>query len=75
MRIKGTEVKVGDRVYVRAVGYARGDVARVLELGSTPDSTHFFEIEGLDRMYDTGTFALREDQIAELGRFKEWKEN
>ena len=46
MKIKGIDTEVGDIVYIRAEGYRYGERARVIQIGSTPDSTHFFE--GLD---------------------------
>lgn len=60
-KIKGIDVEVGDIVYVRAEGYRYGDRARVVQIGSTPGSTHFFGglTPGAVRR-----FALRGDQIA-----------
>ena len=63
MKIKGINIEVGDIVYIRAEGYRSGERARVIQIGSTPDSTHFFKglTPGAVRR-----FALRGDEIATI---------
>jgi hypothetical protein len=63
MKIKGIDIEVGDIVYIRAEGYRYGERAQVIQIGSTSDSTHFFE--GLNPGA-VRRFALRGDEIATI---------
>jgi len=47
MKIKGTDIQVGDRVQVKLVGYAPRIPMYVRQLGPTPDSPHMFQREGV----------------------------